>query len=52
MSLRQIGRELIELKEAHDKGALSDADYEKLKAELMQGGPVAKAELRRGAAGK
>ena len=44
-----IGKELVDLKEAKDKGALSDAEYAKVKQEIMEGGPLkADAEMKRG----
>lgn len=35
-----IGSELIDLKEARDKEAISEEDYLALRKELMRGGPV------------
>jgi len=32
-----LGDELIKLKEAHDKGALTDKEYEAAKAKLLKG---------------
>ena len=44
-----IGKELVDLKDANDNGALSDAEYAKVKKEIMEGGPIkADAEMRRG----
>ncbi len=34
-----IGKELIDLKEARDSGAVSEEEYNKLKKEIMKGGP-------------
>jgi hypothetical protein len=34
-----IGQELIDLKEAKEKGALSDEEYTKVKKAVMEGGP-------------
>ena len=35
-----IGKELIDLKDAKDKGALTDEEYAKTKKFLLEGGPV------------
>ena len=35
-----IGKELVDLKEARDDGAVSEEEYIKLKEEIMKGGPV------------
>jgi len=35
-----IGRELIDLKEARDKGAVTEAEYAKVKEEILAGGPL------------
>jgi len=37
VSTTPLGDELIKLKEAHDKGALSDKEYEDAKAKLLKG---------------
>ncbi len=37
ISTTPLGDELIKLKEAHDKGALSDKEYEDAKAKLLKG---------------
>ena len=34
-----IGKELVDLKEARDDGAISENEYIKLKKEIMKGGP-------------
>ncbi len=33
-----LGQQLQELKDAHDKGAISDAEYEKAKARMLEKG--------------
>jgi hypothetical protein len=35
-----IGKELVDLKEAKDKGALSEEEYIKAKKDILEGGPV------------
>jgi hypothetical protein len=35
-----IGQELIDLQEAKEKGTLSDEEYDKLKKEIIEGGPA------------
>jgi hypothetical protein len=35
-----IGKELVDLKDAKDKGALSEEEYLKAKKEILAGGPV------------
>jgi len=35
-----IGKELIDLKEARDKGAMSEEEYIAVKKKIMKGGPV------------
>jgi len=35
-----IGKELIDLKDAKDKGALSDEEYIKTRKALLEGGPL------------
>ncbi len=40
-----IGRELMDLKEAYEKGALTDEEYGRLRKEIMEGGPVKTQEL-------
>lgn len=35
-----MGKELIDLKEANEKGALSDAEYSKAKKDILDGGPI------------
>lgn len=35
-----IGKELIDLKEAKDKGAVTEEEYAKTKKEIMEGGPI------------
>jgi hypothetical protein len=35
-----IGKELIDLKDAKDKGALSDEEYAQTKKAILEGGPV------------
>jgi hypothetical protein len=37
VSTAPLGDELIKLQEAHDKGALSDKEYEDAKARLLKG---------------
>jgi hypothetical protein len=37
VSTAPLGDELIKLKEAHDKGALTDKEYEDAKAKLLKG---------------
>ena len=34
-----IGKELIDLQDAKDKGIVSDEEYNKLKKEILKGGP-------------
>jgi hypothetical protein len=34
-----IGQELVDLQDAKDKGIVSDEEYNKLKREIMKGGP-------------
>jgi len=35
-----IGRELIDLKEAKDKGAMTEQEYNKVKEDIMKCGPI------------
>lgn len=35
-----MGKELIDLKDANEKGALSDEEYGKAKKDILAGGPV------------
>lgn len=35
-----IGKELIDLKDAKDKGALSDEEYARTKKAILEGGPM------------
>jgi len=35
-----MGRELLDLKEARDNEVISEEEYNKLKKEIMEGGPV------------
>lgn len=35
-----IGQELMDLKSAKDQGAITDKEYEGLKKEVMEGGPI------------
>ena len=35
-----IGRELLDLKEARDTGAMSEEEYVEVKKEIMRGGPI------------
>ena len=35
-----IGKELLDLKEARDAGAMSEEEYIKVKKEIMSGGPI------------
>ena len=35
-----IGKELLDLKEAKDKGAISEEEYVKAKKDILQGGPI------------
>ncbi len=35
-----VGHELIDLKDAKDKGALSEEEYAKAKKDILEGGPV------------
>ena len=37
VSTTPLGEELIKLQEAHDKGALTDKEYEDAKAKLLKG---------------
>ena len=44
-----IGKELVDLKDARDKGAITDAEYAKVKKEIMEGGPIkVDAEMQHG----
>ena len=40
-----IGQELIDLKEARDNEAINEEEYNKLKQEIMEGGPI-KVEIK------
>ena len=42
-----IGQELVDLKAARDKGALSDEEYNKLKKEIMEGGPFKMEQMKK-----
>ncbi len=35
-----IGKELIDLKDAREKGALTDDEYKKVKKDILEGGPI------------
>lgn len=35
-----VGRELVDLKDAMDKGALTQDEYAKAKKDILEGGPV------------
>ena len=35
-----VGQELVDLQTAKEKGALTDEEYEKVKKEILKGGPV------------
>lgn len=35
-----MGKELVDLKDAKDKGALSDEEYAKAKKEMLEGRPI------------
>ena len=35
-----VGKELIDLKDAKDKGALTDDEYARAKKDILEGGPV------------
>jgi len=35
-----IGRELVDLKDAMDKGALTQDEYAKAKKDILEGGPI------------
>lgn len=35
-----VGKELVDLKDAKDKGALSEEEYAKAKKDILEGGPI------------
>ena len=35
-----IGQELMDLQDARERGSISEEEYEKLKKEIMKGGPI------------